>query len=242
MTVTSTSPGAVDPLLPERYQGRWREPFEEPIYARLERGVSVLDIGSGRHPAVPLERRPEDVEYVGLDLSRDELAAAGPAAYTEAVAADATILQPALVDRFDLVVSWQVLEHVRDLRQTVDNIRTYLRPGGTFVALFSGTWSAFGVVNKVLPHSVGKRIVEPIMNRKERNTPVFPAYYDKCYASALEDIFVPWNESTIHPLYVGATYFSFARPLMRAYLAYENTIASRGVANLATHYLVTAKR
>lgn len=242
MTVTSTSAGSVDPLLPARYRSRWRDPFEEPIYARLKPGASVLDIGSGRHPAVPADRRPVDVEYVGLDLSGDELVAAGPEAYTQAVEADATVLQGELVDRFDLVISWQVLEHVRDLRQTIENVRLYLRPGGTFVALFSGSWSAFGIVNKVLPHKLGKRIVEPIMHRKEANTPVFPAYYNQCYASALERIFTPWGDADIRPLFVGATYFSFARPVMRAYLLYENAIASRQVANLATHYLVTATR
>jgi hypothetical protein len=44
------------------------------------------------------------------------------------------------------------------------------------------------------------------------------------------------------PFYRGATYFKFSRPLMRAYLAYESTIERRRAANLATHYLVVAKR
>lgn len=241
-SATASAKRDVGDLLPARYHTRWREPFERPIESRLAPGVSVLDIGSGRHPAVPIDRRPEGVEYVGLDLSGDELRAAGDGAYTEAIEADATQLRSDLVDRFELVVSWQVLEHVKDLPRTFDNIRQYLRPGGTCVALFSGGWSAFGVINRVLPHRLGKRIVEPIMHRKETNTPVFPAYYDHCTARALERILAGWTQTEVEPLYAGATYFTFSTPVLRAYLVYENLIANRRVANLATHYLVIATR
>lgn len=226
--------------MPARYEGRWRDPFEAPILDRLRPGVSVLDIGSGRHPAIAADRRPPDVRYVGLDLSKDELLAAGPEAYTDAVEADATVFRPELEGQFELVVSWQVLEHVRDLERTIDNVRRYLLPGGTFVTLFSGSWSAFGVVNRVLPDRLGARIVDPIMRRTENNIPVFPAYYDKCHASALRRIFSPWSSADIRPLYHGASYFAFSRPLERAYLAYENLIERRGMANLATHYLIIA--
>lgn len=226
--------------LPPRYDADWREPFEAPILTRLASGMSVLDIGSGRHPAIPVGRRPPDVRYVGLDLSRAELDAAGPEAYTEAIEADATALQPELVGEFDIVVSWQVLEHVRDLEGTIANIRRYLRPGGLLVTLFSGSWSAFGVINRVLPNRVGARIVDPIMQRTQKNIPVFPAYYDDCYASALRRIFEPWATAEIRPLYAGAGYFAFSSGLQRAYLWYENLIARRTVANLATHYLVIA--
>lgn len=229
-------------LYPPRYNIRWQDPFEAAVFARLTANARVLDIGSGRHPAVPVALRPNDITYVGLDLSRDELDAAGPGAYTEAIEADATVLQPKLVEGFDLVVSWQVLEHVRDLEQALENARQYLVPGGRFVALFSGSWSAFGIINRMLPHKLGKRIVEPIMHRKERNTPVFPAYYDKCYDAALRRIVTRWDSATITPLYNGAGYFAFSRFTLRGYLAYENFIANRQVANLATHYLLIAER
>ncbi|HTU14860.1 MAG TPA: class I SAM-dependent methyltransferase [Solirubrobacterales bacterium] len=228
--------------LPPRYSAPWRGPFDDPITERLTPGCAVLDIGSGRHPAIRPDDRPESVRYVGLDLSRDELDAAGEAAYTETVAADATSLRPELTGRFDLVISWQVLEHVRDLEATVGNIREYLKPGGLFVALFSGSWSAFGVINRVLPDRIGSKLVDRAMKRTERNIPVFPAHYDRCSQRALVPLFAEWDRARIEPLYNGAGYFAFAPPLQRVYLAYENLIERRRVANLATHYLVVAER
>ncbi|MBJ7328695.1 MAG: class I SAM-dependent methyltransferase [Solirubrobacteraceae bacterium] len=203
-------------------------------------GCAVLDVGSGRHPAIPADQRPADVRYVGLDVSAEELAAAESGAYTESVAADATHLQPNLVGQFDLVISWQVLEHVRDLPETISHVHKYLRPGGTFVALFSGGFSVFAIANRVLPNKLGSRIVDPIMRRSANNRPVFPAFYDKCYDRALKKIFAPWQSANIVPLFQGANYFGFSAIAQRGYLAYENFIARRRVADLATHYLVIA--
>ncbi len=228
--------------LPARYFEPLRGKFDAAIAERLKPGSKVLDIGSGRHPAIPPEERPEGVHYVGLDLSPEELEAAGPGAYDEEIAADATSLQPELLDRFDLVISWQVLEHVKDLETTLDNIHRYLADDGRFVAQFSGAWSAFGVINRILPDRIGAKIVDRTMKRTENNIPVFPAYYDRCSARALDQLMASWSEHTLVSFYFGAAYFNFFPPLRRAYLLYENTAARHDWRNLATHYLLIAER
>lgn len=228
--------------LPIRYAVPLRGRFDAELGERLAPGAKVLDIGSGRHPAIPPEDRPGGLEYVGLDLSRDELIAAGPDAYSEAVEADATTLVPELLDRFDLIVSWQVLEHVKDLDATIGHIHRYLSPGGRLVAQFSGSWSAFGVINRILPNRVGAKIVDRTMKRTENNIPVFPAYYDRCSARQIDRIFTGWSRYELVPYYYGATYFNFLPPLRRLYLLYEDAIARADRRNLATHYLVSADR
>lgn len=203
---------------------------------------TVLDIGSGRVPSMRLEARPSGVTYIGMDLSGEELAAAGPGVYDEAVVGDICVPVNALEGRVDLAVSWQVLEHVSSLQSAVDNIHAYLRPGGHFVALFSGSWAVFSLVNRMLPNRVGLPLVSKLNRREEMNRPAFPAHYDQCWHSALERAFGSWASVNITPLYHGATYFHFSEPLQRAYLVYENLLVKRGVRNLATHYLVTAEK
>ncbi len=228
--------------LPARYDASWQEPFEDPVLEKLRPGDSLLDVGSGRHPAIPPSRRPFNIEYVGLDLSQDELDAAEPGGYDETIAADATTFVPALAERFDAVVSWQVLEHVQDLEATLENIRRYLKPGGLFVALFSGSWSAFAVINRILPDRIGHRIVDRVMKRTENNIPVFPAYYDRCSSRAFSPLLENWTSVDITPLYFGATYFHFSPLLVRTYLAYEDFLIRRQISNLATHYMIHATR
>lgn len=228
--------------LPARYRVPLRQGFEEDLGERLVSGCQVLDIGSGRHPTVPVVERPEGVRYVGLDLSIDELRAAGDGAYDEILEADATRFLPELGGMFDLVVSWQVLEHVKDMEGTLENIRRYLKPGGRFVAQFSGAWSAFGIINRILPDRIGSRIVDRTMKRTENNIPVFPAYYNRCSARALDPLLASWTDYRLTPIFHGAGYFNFLPPARRMYLAYENLASRREARNLATHYLLTAER
>ena len=228
--------------LPPRYRLPLRQGFDRSIAERLAPGIQVLDIGSGRHPTIPPDERPDGVRYVGLDLSELELVAAGPEAYDETIEADATRNLPELADRFDLVVSWQVLEHVSNMRATLDNVRSYLKPGGLFVAQFSGSWSVFGVINRILPDRVGFRIVDRTMKRTENNIPVFPAYYDRCSARQLDPLLAGWRSHHLTPIFAGAAYFNFLPPARRLYLAYETAIERRGTRNLATHNLLTAER
>lgn len=227
--------------LPARYDTVWDAPFRTAVEATLQPGMAILDLGSGRNPTVPHDERPEGTTYVGLDLSRQELAAAPADSYDEHAVADIGTLQDQLIGRFDLIVSWQVLEHVPDLGAAMVCIRAYLKPQGTFVAMFSGSRSAFALINRVLPFHVGAPIVTHIMGRSSSN-PVFPAHYDRCHASALRELLANWSHVCISPFYCGAGYFGFSRVLSRAYLAFEDRAARSGWDNLATHYLVVARR
>lgn len=235
----SVAPGRAP--LPARYQDVWDAPFRKAIEAVLRPGMSILDLGSGRNPTIPPDERPRDVKYVGLDLSADELAAAAPTAYNEHVVANIGSLQDQLVGRFDLIVSWQVLEHVHDLGAAMICIRAYLKPGGSFVAMFSGSWSAFAIINRVLPFHIGAPIVSRVMGRSSSN-PVFLAYYDRCYASALTDLLTDWSSAELSPFFRGAEYFRFSTLLSRMYLLFEDRVAAARRDNLATHYLVVATR
>jgi len=228
------------PALPSRYREPWRAPFERRLADLIRPGMAILDIGSGRSPTVPLDRRPEGTHYVGLDLSAAELNAAPRGSYDEHWLADVTRHVPALDGRFDLVLSWQVLEHVKPLGPAFDNVRTYLRPGGVLLCQFSGTFSYFGLANRVIPDRLTAWLVDRFTERSCDS--VFPAHYDRCWDGALRHILRPWSAAEIVPRYTGATYLRFLPPAQRLYLAYENWALRTGRRDLATHYIVQAVR
>ena len=224
--------------LPARYHTPWKQPFEDEIAASLRPGMTILDIGAGRHPT--LRVRPSDTTYIGLDPSESELVAAGDGAYDQTYVVGIAEPVPALIDRVDLAVSWQVFEHVKPLDVALENIHSYLRNGGTLVSLFSGKWSAFGILNQAIPNAIARRVVEWAMDR--RGKPVFPAYYHRCSARQLCRMTTRWQSVEIVPLFHGATYFSFSPSLARMYLWYEEQARARNAANLATHYLLVARK
>jgi 2-polyprenyl-6-hydroxyphenyl methylase/3-demethylubiquinone-9 3-methyltransferase len=214
--------------------------FWERVRPAVASAAAVLDVGSGRRPAVPPTARPKGAHYVGLDISAHELALAPPGSYDETVVANAAQLVPELVGRFDLIISYGVLEHIRDLPPAVRNFHAYLKPPGTFLAWLSGKNAVFAIVNRLVPDSFGRRLVARLM-RRELNT-VFTAYYDHCDSKGLHAAFSGWDEIEIIPLWRGAGYFERFPGLLGLYLRYEDFAIARGWNRLASHYVVEARR
>ncbi len=223
---------------------RYREPWLEAFYARaterLRPGAVVLDVGAGRRPAIPKELRPVACHYVALDSSQHELEAAPPGSYDRCVVRDVTQSITELEDRFDLIVSWQVLEHVRPVEATLRNLHTYLRPGGRLVAQISGRNSVFAAINRILPYRVTLPLLCQLLSADPEEH--FPAYYDQCSDSDLRRALAGWCDVEIVPRYRGAEYFGFSHLMQRAYLLYEDRIAVKQRCNFATHYLLSAVR
>ena len=237
---TTASLAAYRGELPARYQASWREEFDARLASALRPGAAVLDVGAGRHPTIPPSQRPPGCRYAGLDLSARELEAAPPGWYDDIAVADIETPVPELRGSFDLVVSFLVLEHVADLQAAFENIRSYLRPEGRFVAFFSGAFSAFGLANRLLPPRVSVFLLRRLLQRDPES--VFPAYYDRCWASALQKMLANWPRAEIHPMWYGAGYFRFFRPLQAAYVGYEEWARLGGRSNLGPYYLVDATR
>jgi SAM-dependent methyltransferase len=227
--------------LPARYGEDWRAPFDAAARACLVPGMRILDVGSGRSPTLRPSDRPAGCRYVGLDLSRSELIAAGAAAYDEVLVGD--IADPNLAistGQFDLALSWQVLEHVTSLEAALTNVRQSLAPGAHFVAQFSGRKSAIALANRAVPGRLSKFAMRRLLGRDPRS--VFAAPYDRCTYDDLVLLFAAWSSVTITPRFRAATYLGFLRPAQWAYLKYEDWTMRSGRNNLATHYLIDAVR
>jgi SAM-dependent methyltransferase len=226
-------------VLPERYRQSWAGHFEDLVRAELREGMTVLDMGSGRVPLLQPNARPE-VEYVGLDISGDELRLAPAGAYDEIVIQSASEQVASLRGRFDLVVSYQVFEHVNDLDRVIANIHSYLRPGGVLIALLSGRYSPMALLNRAVPFWAARLVNRLLVGRKPET--MFAAGYDQCYASAIRHTMRDWAMVSIEPRWEAASYFDFSLFSMRAYLWLENALARGRWEDLATHYFLVARR
>lgn len=228
-------------MLPARYAKNEHAAYVDACMEYLKPGATVLDVGAGRRPVVPVESI-QGTYYVALDVDKEELDAAPPGLYAESIVSSIETFLPELENRFDLVMSFYVFEHVESLAKTLENCRKYLKDGGTMVAQFSARYSYFAIANQLIPHPVTKRLGNVLAGRAPHT--VFPAHYDKCWYSAVEKLMKDWSEVDIQPLYTGAGYlgrkpFNLVRPL---YLAYEDWTARQDKKNLASHYLVKAKK
>lgn len=228
--------------MPPRYAPELdlRPKFDAMVVPLVRSAGDVLDVGSGRMPTFGLEDRNPSGTYVGLDLDAAELDAAPPGSYDRAIASDATTFVPELEGQFDLIISWQVLEHVKDLDAAIENLRRYLRPGGQLVAQFSGTFGLFSLLSRAVPQRVTPWLLERLYRRPRTTT--FPAYYHHCWATALERAGASWSTFEVLPRHEGAGYFRFSRFVQAGYLAYEEWAEQRGHDNLASYYVIVGQR
>lgn len=225
--------------LPARYDHRLQDVFLEQVDRVMRPGIRILDVGAGRAPTIPPADRPDGCRYVGTDIDADELAAAPPGSYDLTVASDVTRPLP-LDERFDLILSWQVLEHVSSMRAALDALHGSLADGGTLIAQLSGSRAAFALLARALPHRVRVLAMSRLLGHKEEEK--FPTTYDACTDKELRALLAGWSHAEVIPFYRGAPYFLFSDLVLKPYLAYENAIARRDVRGLATHHLIVATR
>jgi Methyltransferase domain len=221
---------------------RYGETMQGAMYSRLlphlRDGIRILDVGGGRSPFLPPDMRPPGSRYVGTDIDPGELDSAPVGAYDESFVWDLT--QPPTVDeRFDVLLSWQVLEHVRSMDQALTNLRTMLVPGGMLFAQLTGGRALFALLTRVLPLKLRVTLMVRLLDG-HREEDHFPTHYDHCRATDLRRLLSGWSSGEVVPYYRGAHYFDFPG-LRNAYLAYENAIARRGATDFATHYLIVAQ-
>jgi SAM-dependent methyltransferase len=202
--------------LPARYQMPWRPAFVAQALEYCQPDMTVLDVGGGEAPTLPSEARPVRCTYIG--------AAEDP--------------QPSLVGRVDLILSWNVLEHISDMSVALARFHSYLRPGGVLLAQFAGRWAVFAIASRLMPHKLRVQLLWHLIGSPPDKH--FPTHYDRCTSRAFDLMLAEWSGHEIVPHYRGAGYFAFSRPLQRAYLAYES-MAMRNP-ELATHYNVRAVR
>lgn len=229
---------ALGGVRPRRYEGDRLEDFRRRARELVEPGMEILDAGGGRSPVLAPVDRPANTRYVGLDILESELAAAPPGSYDDAVVGSLASPRGFGFEQYDAVLSWQVLEHVKPLDAALANVKKALRPGGTLLAEFSGSFSLFGLLGRVLPVEGARFLMGRLHNRPRAS--VFPLYGDKCWPTALRRITSDWSEVKITAFFLGADYFAFWRVAEATYLAYEEWATRHP--NLATHIRLEARR
>lgn len=226
---------------PERYEEELRTPaYASAVAAALRPGMRVLDVGAGAAPSVDAADRPEGVEWVGQDIVASELAKAPEGAYDGVVVGSITEHDPALDDRFDLIVSRFVFEHVTPLPEAIEHLRRALVPGGRLIALLSGRWSAQALLNRVVPTKLAERTMGHTIDRDPET--IFPAHYDHCDRAGLERTLAGWRRAEVRSYFCGGGYFKFSPTVLAAYIGVEELVARRGWDSLATYYVVDAER
>ncbi len=179
----SSPPGTVPRIRFVPFTDLW-DGFEDRVVeiVAASGATEVGELGGGANPTVAItDRVNRPIELTVLDISAEELAKSPPGVRT--VCADLCAEQPPVRERFDLVFSRMLCEHVPSGARFHRNCRAALRPGGYAVHFFPTVTALPFVVNRALPEAVGERVVEAILPSRRRGGrhSKFPAYYRWCW-------------------------------------------------------------
>lgn len=143
--------------------------------------AAILELGAGRRPSFTLEEMPSTIKsYTVNDISAEELALLPPG-YDMAcfdVGGDASNFS----DRYDVVFSRFLAEHVADGQAMHRNVHQVLRDGGVSFHLIPTLYAFPFIINKLFPERLTSWVLKVFTPRRAIN-PKFPAYYSMCYGN-----------------------------------------------------------
>ena len=145
----------------------------EPIVRHLLGGrtkITVLDAGCG---ARSLFRYARGARRVGIDISPEQLARND--ALAEKIVGD---IQTHRFDaeRFDLIVCWDVLEHLPRPQEAVRNLVMALKPGGLMLLVSPNVLSLRGLVTKLTPRWAHVWYYRHVIGNPRAGTPGSPPF------------------------------------------------------------------
>jgi len=112
------------------------------------RAIRLLEAGCGSMSKV---RLGENVEVVGIDISAQQLER-NPGLH-ECILGDIQSY-PLQEHGFDIIICWDVLEHLDEPRKALTNFFRAAKPGGLIILAFPNLYSLKGVITKLTPHIV----------------------------------------------------------------------------------------
>jgi SAM-dependent methyltransferase len=148
------------------------------LLAQHESARHVAELGGGANPMVGDADRWGFADHrVVIDISADELAKSTGDVDTRV----ADLCQPIADDlnKYDLVFSKMLCEHLPDARTFHQNCFNLLRPGGLAVHFFPTLGTFPFLVNKLIPEKAARSVLNNVQPGRLQlgNMDKFPAYY-----------------------------------------------------------------
>jgi 2-polyprenyl-6-hydroxyphenyl methylase/3-demethylubiquinone-9 3-methyltransferase len=173
--------------LPPEYSVDGNASFDSDFLSKFLRpGLTVVDVGGGKHPAICTERKAAlRLTVIGFDVSKAELDAAPSGSYDSRICSDVTKFTGD--GSADLVICSALLEHVADVASALRAVASMLRPDGTALLFIPNRNSLAARLNLWIPQNFKQHLLNALF--PEMRTAVgFPAYYDRCTPRQISSI------------------------------------------------------
>jgi len=140
---------------------------------------NVCEIGGGANPLLDLDYiYKKGINYSVMDISETELNKA-PRGYNRIIA-DIAAKDFSIKNKFDLVFSKMLAEHIKNPKQFHKNILGILNDNGIAIHIFPTLYSLPFLANYLVPEKVSTIFLDTLVSRDKYYKSKFPAYYRWC--------------------------------------------------------------
>ncbi len=199
-----------DRLLPSHFRIDGSKSFREEVaWNHIRPGMSIYDVGGGKHPFVDRAKKAElGLRVTGLDVDAGELEQAPAGCYDGVCCCD--ISEYRGCGDADLVICQATLEHVHDNTKAIAAIASVVRPGGTVAIFAPSRHAAYARLNVLLPQKITRKMLDFVCPSNQ-GSHGFRAYYDRC---SIRELTALGRQNglevvEIHPYYLSGYFGTF---------------------------------
>jgi SAM-dependent methyltransferase len=151
-------------------------------------------------------------------------------------------IESPLKEKYDLIISITLLEHVPDNKASFKSIFLSLNPGSETLHYVPSNWHPYSIALRAVGPTIQKLLI-PILRPGSEDVTGYPAHFDQCSVSAIKKVLINqgFTDINILPLYRANDYFAFFTPLFIAITAFENLCKKLQLELFSSGFIITAK-
>ena len=230
--------------LSRRLQGRFpawfaSDSYRVEILRRIELELArepgpVLEVGGVDRP---LLEKVGDHDYDGMDIERRE---ACDEIYDHFLHQS---VEAPIGRHYGMVVSFTLLEHVRDNEAALDSIFRALVPGGTTHHYVPSRNHPYSLCLRLVGPRLQRRLIRHLRPGSEEETG-YPAFFHHCSPGAMRALLegTGFEEVDVLPYYRANDYFAFFTPAFLLVTAFENLCWRLGWSSFASGFVISARK
>lgn len=151
-----------------------------------EKLTKICEIGGGANPLISVEFiKKYNIDYCVVDIDSEELDKADNAYRKELH----DVTKKPLNEKYDLIFSKMVMEHIKDIKPFHENIQISLRKGGLACHFFPTLFNLPMLMNLLIPDFITDKLVFFLQqNRDKKYQKKFKPYYKWCFGPTKSNI------------------------------------------------------
>lgn len=155
-------------------------------YIKTRPNITVLEIGGGANPCLT-EAQVKDyhIDFTVMDISATELKKSQKTYFKKEIG---DLSEKPLNQKFDLIFSKMLMEHVQNPESLHTNVLKMLNPDAKVVHFFATKFGLPSMLNLILPDTISDYIVYKLQGRDPHQNGKFKAFYKDCYGPTQKSI------------------------------------------------------